>query len=130
MTQIVWILPVPSTALLHGCVFEKRTGRTCALLCDYEDDSDNIVLLQLLFDGVEAFKCTYQGACTPETIKTAYDKVVDVGASEWLSAVIRQLVNNGAQNTEQLRHLMIYLDDGPCYEFICRTFRVEERIGS
>jgi hypothetical protein len=127
MTQTLWTLPVPSTALLHGCVFEKLPRRACALLCEYEDDSDNIVSLKLLFDGVEAFKCTYQGACTPEMIRSAYDKVVEVGASEWLSAVKDQLIDFGAQNVEQLRHLAIYLDDGPCYEFICRTFHVEER---
>ncbi len=126
MIQLVWTLPVPSTALLHGCVFEKLPRRACSLRCEYEDEDDNIVSLKLLFDGVEAFKCTYQGACTPEMIRSAYDKVVNMDRSEWLSAVTGQLVDFGVQDVGQLKHLAIYLDDGPCYEFICRTFRVEQ----
>jgi len=126
MNQIVWKLPVPSTALLQGCVFQKLLRRTCALTCEYEGDEGRVVSLTLLFDGVEAFKCTYYRACTVEMIRSAYDKVVDVGSSEWLSAVRDQLATYVGQNVDELKHLMIYLDDGPCYEFICRTFRVEE----
>lgn len=126
MAQTLWTLPVASTALLNGTTFQKLSRRACALLCDYEDDSDKVVSLKLLFDGVEAFKCTYQGACTPEMIRDCYDKVVDAGASEWLRSVQGQLISYGSQSVNELRHLMIYFDDGPCYEFICRTFHVEE----
>lgn len=126
MNQIIWTLPVASTALLHGCAFEKLLRRACALTCEYEDEDDKVVSLKLLFDGVEAFKCTYMEACTPEMIRTSYDKVVDLGSSEWLSAVREQVASYGNRKVEELRHLMIYLDDGPCYEFICRTFRVDE----
>lgn len=126
MTQIRWTLPVPSTALLHGCTFEKLPWRTCALTCEYEDEGDRVISLRLLFEGVEAFKCTYGEACTLEMIRTAYDKVVDLGSSEWLSAVREQVGSYGDRKVEELKHLMIYVDDGPCYEFICRTFRVEE----
>ena len=126
MTQTLWTLPVPSTALLHGCAFEKLPRRACILRCVYENDSGSTVSLKLLFDGVEAFKCTYHGACIAEMIRTAYDKVVDMGSTEWLGAVQGQLVSYGSQNVSELKHLMIYFDDGPCYEFICRTFKVEE----
>lgn len=126
MNQIIYTLPVPSTALLHGGTFEKLPRRACALTCDYEDDDGKVVTLKLIFEDLAAFKCTYEGACTPDMIRTAYDKVVDVGSSEWLSAVREQLVSYRAGNLEELKHLMIYLDDGPGYEFICRTFRVEQ----
>jgi len=128
MKQTIWTLPVPSTALLHGCSFQKLPRRACALSCEYEADDDQIVSLKLLFEGVEAFKCTYMHACTVEMISTAYDKVVDLGSSEWLNEVREQLASHPDMDrgVEELRHLMIYFDDGPCYEFICRTFRVEE----
>src|SRR5437660_6196185 len=126
MAQTLWTLPVASTALLSGSTFQKLPRRACALLCEYEDDSDNIVSLKLLFDDVEAFKCTYHGACTAEMIRTAYDKVVDAGSTDWLAGIREQLVNYGGQNAAELKHLMIYFDDGPCYEFICRSFRAEE----
>ena len=86
-----------------------------------EDDEDGAV--RIIFDGVEAFRCTYHHACTPEMIET-YDRLTDVGRTGWLDAVRRQLSSFG-EDDEALRHLMIYFDDGPCYEFICRGFRVE-----
>lgn len=128
MAQTLWTLPVASTALLNGSTFQKLPRRACALLCEYEDDSDRTLSLKLLFDGVEAFRCTYHGACSPEMIRNAYDKVVDIGATEWLNTVQGQLVTYGSQNVDKLKHLMIYFDDGPCYEFICRTFGVEEAV--
>lgn len=79
--------------------------------------------VKLLFDGVEAFRCTYHHACTLEMIK-AYDKVIDRGETEWLNSIKLRLAEYNDSTTE-LRHLMIYFDDGPCYEFICRSFRVE-----
>lgn len=126
MNKILWTLPVPSTALLNGCTFEKLPRRTCALTCEYEDEGDRVISLRLVFDGVEAFKCTYGEACTLEMIRTAYDRVVDLGSSEWLSAVREQVASYGDRKVEELKHLMIYVDDGPCYEFICRNFRVAE----
>ena len=128
--QTVWTLPVASTALLHGTTLQKLPRRATAVLCEYEDNSDRVVSLKLLLEGVEVFKCTYQGACTPEMIRNSYDKVVDVGSSAWLSSVRGQLISYGSQNVDELKHLMIYLDDGPCYEFICRAFRVEEAVSS
>src|ERR1700754_320873 len=130
MAQTLWTLPVASTALLNGTSFQKLPGRGRALLCEYEDDNDMVVSIKLLFEGVEAFKCTYQGACTPEMIEDSYDEVVDVGSSEWLRSVQGQLISYGSQSVDELKHLMIYFDDGPCYEFICRAFRVEDAVSS
>lgn len=126
MAETIWTLPVPSTALLSDPVFQKLPGRTCALAAEYEDDDDNVVSLKMLFEGVEAFKCTYYRACTIDMID-AYDIVVDLGSTEWLTQIESQLVSSH-ENASGLRHLRTYFDDGPCYEFICRSFRVEENI--
>ncbi len=126
MVSTLWALPVPSTALLLGASFEKLLGRTCALEFEYEDEEDNIAHVKLIFEGVEAFKCTYLFACTVEMIRTAYDHVVDLGSSEWLEAVRKQIRSNG-QDSQELRHLMIYFDNGPCYEFICRDLKIDQR---
>ena|SRR5882724_5792066 len=127
MAQTVWNLPVPSTALLSGAAFHQLLGRTCALAGEYEDDDDNVVSLKMLFDGVEAFKCTYYMACTLNMSSMAYDRVVDLGPTEWLTQIQSQLVES-QEDATGLRHLMICFDDGPCYEFICRSFRAEENI--
>ena len=127
MAQTVWNLPVPSTALLSGAAFHQLLGRTCALAGEYEDDDDNVVSLKMLFEGVEAFKCTHDTAVTVEMIETAYDQVADLGSTEWLTQIESQLVSS-RKDAKGLRHLMIYFDVGPCYEFICRSFRTEEKI--
>lgn len=129
MTQTLWTLPVPATALLEGVAFQKLLGRTCTLIFKYEDEDDSIVQMSLLFEHVEAFKCTYLSACTVEMVEMAYGKVVDVGSTGWLTAVQVQADSYAAsygQDVVGLKHLMIYFDDGPCYEFICRAFHVEE----
>ena len=128
MVSTFWELPVPSTALLREARFEKLLGRTCALEFEYEAEDDNTVHVKLLFEGVEAFKCTYLFACTDEMIRAAYDRVVDLGSSEWLEAVRNQVQRNG-QDAKDLKHLMIYFDDGPCYEFICRDLTVDQKNG-
>lgn len=129
MSLILWTLPVPSTSLLRGVSFQELLGRTCGLTCEYEDEKGNIKSIRLLFEHVLAFKCTYLNACTPEMVEMAYDKVVSLGSTEWL-ATVRGQANSYAvcykQEVAELKHLMIYFDDGPCYEFICQSFNVEE----
>jgi hypothetical protein len=119
MPEVVWTLPFPSSGL-SGVDFEKLPGRRCSLACDDGEGS----AARLVFEGVEAFKCTYHNACTLEMVET-YDKLADLGRTSWLDSVRRQLAGSGA-DVDSLRHLMIYFDDGPCYEFICRGFRVGE----
>ena len=67
-------------------------------------------------------------------MRIAYDKIVDLGETSWLTEVKNQLRRYGDLvlsspshgPLEQLAHLMINFDDGPCYEFICRSFRFEQ----
>ena len=125
MLNNLYELPVPSTALLSGVSLQILPKRTVALMCDYEDESDEIISLKLVFEGVEAFKCTYYKACKEELIKAAYDKVVDIGASDWFTEITERL-SGAVIDVPALQHLVIYFDDGPCYEFICREFRVEK----
>lgn len=53
--------------------FHQLIGLSCALASEYEDDDDNVVSLKMLFEGVEASKCTCYRACTVGMIETAYD---------------------------------------------------------
>ena len=115
---VLWKLPFPSSGL-SGVEFQQLARRSCSLACD---DGENRPV-RIVFDCVEAFKCTYHNACTVEMIET-YDKLSDVGRTGWLESIRRQLSDFG-EEVEALRHLMIYFDDGPCFEFICREFRVE-----
>lgn len=124
MTQ--WTLPVPSTALLDGgAVFEKRLGREVGLRFSYESEDDVRRTSAVVFQGVEAFKCTYYRARDASMLE-AYDKLVDRGPSAWLEELCANLRKNGGE-AEGLVHLMIGFDDGPTYEVVCRSFRVEDK---
>lgn len=77
-----------------------------------------------MFQGVEAFKWTYLTALAAAHIQ-AYDKIVDCGSTVWLGDVSANLRRRSLK-AEGLVHLMITFDDGPCYETVCRSFRIEE----
>src|SRR5437870_9616961 len=142
MADTIWKLPVPA-ASLEKKQFSQLPKRTCSLLCEYEDNDGKIASSILTFGEVEAVRFTYNHACTAEMVALAYGKVVDMGASHWLSTIrtqlegynealldprakhsnnVREHLDRYLLNTADLKHLMIYFDDGPCYEFICRTF--------
>ena len=62
MATTLWQVPVPSTALLDGGpVFEKRARREVALRMSYETE-EAVLVVALVFEGVEAFKVTYDRA--------------------------------------------------------------------
>ena len=123
MAEIIWKMSVPSTALFQSAKFSMLLGRKCSLEYYYEAEEDfSVIFEKLIFDGVQSFKCTYDRAGSLEMTK-AYDKVVDAGQSLWLSEITQNLLQ-AEENAGKLKHLMIYFDDGPCYEFICRSFEV------
>ena len=123
MVDIIWKTSVPSTAFLQEAKFLMLPKRKCTLEYSYEDEENfSVVFEKLVFDRIESFKCTHYKACSLEMIE-AYDKVVDVGKSSWLSEV-KQNLSYVEENFNDLKHLRIYFDDGHCYEFICRSFEV------
>jgi hypothetical protein len=123
--ETLWKLPGPSTGLTHSPKFEARPRREVALLLSYESEEDgHDVPVVLVFEGTEAFRCTYYNAMSQAALG-AYDNLKDVGPSHWLSEIEANLAFHRAEH-EDLRHMMITFDDGPCYEFICRRFRVEQ----
>jgi hypothetical protein len=122
--NVRWTLPVPSTALLDGGpALEKRLRREVGLRFSYEGEDGTHRSGAVVFEGVEAFKCTYYRARGASMLH-AYDKLVDEGQSPWLREVIENLEKNGG-DAAGLCHLMINFDDGPAYEVVCRSFRVE-----
>jgi hypothetical protein len=124
MSKILWEMPVASSALTRGPAFAALLKRQCELSFHIEtDDGDRKA--GILFDGVEAYKCTHMTARSLDMIENAYDKLVSLDDSPWLSEV---KANSASYYTRRqgslpdLQHLMISFDDGPCYEFICVGF--------
>lgn len=123
MSKELFRLSVPCTSLLKDPSFDMLTGRKCRISYEYESEKEGfLVAEQILFDGIESYKCTYYIACDIEMIE-AYGRILEVGTSPWLGHIIHNL-SQANWNSEGLKHLRIFFDDGPCYEFICRSFEV------
>lgn len=125
MATMAWKLPVPSTALIDGGPkFEVLLRRVLALRMLYEAD-EGLREVTLFLEGVEAYRVTLYRARS-DAMLVAYDRLISLGESDWLREVAQNLGTHGG-DASGIAHLMINFDDGPCYEFICRTHRVEER---
>jgi len=121
MSETLWKLPVPASALLRSPAFAPLPKRQCELSFPIESDEGE-TRVALLFEGVEAYKCTYLTSCSAEMFNTAYGKLVRLGATAWLSEVLK-VYSKSSQTPKELQHLMICFDDGPCYEIICTSFK-------
>jgi hypothetical protein len=106
-------LSLPSSGR-NGELLKILPKRDYLLSVRYEETTD-----ELLFKRVEALRVTHYRACSLEML-AAYDTVTFM-ESAWLGEVLKQLQKAG-EPVEGLRHLRLYLDDGPCYEFICHDF--------
>jgi hypothetical protein len=125
--KVLFEMPVPSYTLLPGGpTIPMESGRRFVVRCDFENiESGRRERLSLVFDGIEAFKQTNYLACDIELIQKAYERVVDLGESEWLLKVRSNLAASRASTPGDLRHVGIFFDDGPSLEFICSEFRTE-----
>ena len=121
MSEILWKLPVPASALLRSPIFASLGKRQCELSFHIESD-DGEARAGLLFESVEAYKCTYLTSCSAEMFNTAYGKLVRLGTTAWLGEVMK-VYSTASQSPKELQHLMICFDDGPCYEIICVGFK-------
>ena len=120
MPTELWKLPVPATALLKSPVFAALPKRRCEISFEFEADGGAPTKVRLVFDGVEAYKCTYLTACSADMFNTAYAKLVRLGTTPWLSELLKSY--KGTAPAAGLQHLMICFDDGPCYEVVCTGF--------
>jgi hypothetical protein len=125
MTETLWVTPVPPSALsLEG--FQSLGKRQCELSFMVEDPAGGEKRTGLIFEGVEAYKCTHLTSLTLAMIRTAYGKLVRLGETQWLeevSEISGRFYNISKQLPRELQHLMICFDDGPCYEIICVSFK-------
>jgi hypothetical protein len=126
MSETLWKMPVPATALTRGPIFIALSRRQCELSFYIERDHGGEKRINLIFEGVEAYKCTYLTSCSVEMFNTAYGKLVKLGETPWLAESLKSPANT-SQPSKELHHLMICFDDGPCHEIICSRFM--ERVG-
>jgi hypothetical protein len=105
--------------------FKPLVGRRCELSFVADDSVGREIRAGLLFDGVEAYKCTYMSSLSVEMIRAAYGRLVRLEQTPWLGEVSGRSARHyeiAKQPPRRLQHLMICFDDGPCYEILCVSF--------
>jgi len=129
MNRTLWKLPVPATAIIQGPFFKVLPKRQCEISFSIEAEKGGEKTMVLLFEGVEAFKCTYLaslGSINHQLFREAYANLISLEDSPWLTEVRRARTEYHARMPKQPKephHLMICFDDGPCYEIICENFK-------
>jgi len=123
--DMLWQLEPKSTPIHKGPSFTQELGRLCVLSFVVERE-DTYPTVRLLFDGVEAYKCTHLTSLKRDML-VAYERVVRLYETPWLLDMSSNYKpQRGNHVKEDLMHLMICFDDGPCYEFICTKFSSSE----
>ena len=120
MSNIVWQSPVPSSGFLRGVDLQTRPQREIVLGFEFEDADEEMRTAELSFKNVVHYRTTYLAALRADTINQAYDRLVDVSESTELREVIAVTEANGKGSN--YRHYRVCFDDGPCFDFICRSF--------
>jgi hypothetical protein len=129
MDKTLWKLPVPVTSITKGPFFKVLPKHQCEISFSVETKGDRERLEALLFDEVEAFKCTHLkalGSVDKNLRRESYGTVISIFGSPWLQEVKQCYIDycvSARLLPKELQHLMITFDDGPCYEFICGAFK-------
>ncbi len=119
MIKTLYDIPFSSGLLLSSPLLNTLPGRQYSLDCDYENEENgDTIRIKFLFTDVVAFKCTYKQAVDIFLIKNAYEKLVELEQSQWKSEVLGRL----SKEQEEYKHFAICFDDGPSYEFICKSY--------
>lgn len=122
MAKTLFKLPIPSSHFIREAELRILPKRECELFWTIEADDGSEHEQVLVFGAVQSFRCTYDGAVPVQVIELAYGKLVELPDSDYLKSVQETLQENRRSLPTALKHLMIYFDDGPCYEFIAATF--------
>jgi hypothetical protein len=118
MTHTIWALPLPSTNIGQNPSIAEIRYRDHDLIFSLLNEDGEEYQYCLTFKGVEAYECTYLTSCSVEMIRTAYDKLIDCGRTNWLIEL--EEISSRVSNSEtKLHHYRIFFDEGPGYEFIC-----------
>lgn len=125
-----WKLPVPATGIIRGPFFRDLLSRRCEISFTVEGNNGEETPIAIVFDGVEAFKCTYLkalGSIDRQLKKDAYGALIEISGSTWLGEVetsYKKYCADAKIEPAHLHHLMMLFDDGPCFEFVCVSFEV------
>jgi hypothetical protein len=106
-----------------GAEFLQLDGRRYALCIKYIDYGKQIIL-EIIFFGVEAFKCTHFRAFE-SSAQDVYNCLIDFGDTEWLTTA-KQILEKNWTESRDISHFGIRFGDGPFYEFLAQKYEIKK----
>src|SRR5262245_51808217 len=109
----IMTLPVASTALAEDPEF-VHPGGSAELRIEFDRDGVR-VRSGLRFTRVRAFRFRAEGHCTSWHVQGAYDTLVEVQPSSWVTELL-EAEPSETWGRWKIRHFLIYIDGAGAYE--------------
>jgi len=123
MKNTLWRCPAPSSSF-DGVQLLTKPRREIALRFRFEDQSGRLRNGELSFNDVVHYRTTYWAALRADQIDEAYDRLIDCTGDSDHAEVVAATLENGDGTAYQ--HYRICFDDGPAFDFFCRSFSYAE----
>lgn len=113
LKRVLGPLSPPPSAFTEDVVFTDADG-DAVLRCRYERHG-SMFAGGLRFHRVSAYRARSESLCTAWHIEDAYDTLVEVEQSVWLSE-LRAVAPGGSWGQRKVRHFLIFVDSAGAYE--------------
>lgn len=113
-----YVLPIPSTAMSD--VRLEFPGGHLSLRFMY-DRNGSAERGELRFEKVRAHRHRAELYCTAEQIEAAYDMLVEIRDSEWVTDLLAAAPEDQRESWA-MHHYMIYFDSSGCYEVVSASW--------
>lgn len=111
--RVIGPLSPPPSAYTEDVVF-IHPGGDAELRCTYERNG-SMYTGGLRFLRVRAYRFRAEGHCTPWHVADAYDTLVEVEQSDWVSELLAAEPSE-AWGQWRIQHFLIYIDGSGAYE--------------
>lgn len=113
LKRVLGPLSPPPSAFTEDVVFTDADG-DAVLRCRYERHG-SMFAGGLRFHRVSAYRARSESLCTAWHIEDAYDTLVEVEKSDWLSE-LRAAAPGESRSQGKVRHFLIFIDSAGAYE--------------
>lgn len=111
--RVIGPLSPPPSAFTEDALF-THPGGSAELRCTYERNG-SLYAGGVRFEGVRGYRFRAEGHCTPWHVEAAYDTLVEVEQSDWVSELL-EAEPGGIRSGWQIRHFLVYVDGSGAYE--------------
>jgi hypothetical protein len=118
-------IPTPSTAFTEEATLTVSES-VATIAFEFDRDGD-IYSCELSFTGVRAYRFRAESHSKAWHIEGAYDTVVEVEGSDWVSELVEAEPAENWGNFE-MHHFMIYLDSWGSFEVVSKSWNLQPEV--